>query len=210
MKDDFAPYLLATPLIEAGHPEIEAKAEALTKGETDSAGIARRIFYFIRDEIRYAFSMRYTENSFRASTVLKARRGFCTMKTILFCALARNRGIPAGIHFYDIVDHRLSERFYELLRTNVFHHHGVAELFLNGRWVQLDATLDRHLSEKDGLSLVEFSSGGDCLLPPMTSDGRQHVEYIEDYGRVSDVSVGEIRSWFQEGYPHLYHKHGLR
>ena len=210
MVDKLQPYLVSTSLIESGHPEIEAMAVSLCEGLKNPTKIAERIFSFIRDDVRYAFSMRYTEDSFRASTILRARRGFCTMKTILFCALARNRGIPAGIHFYDIVDHRLSERFYNLLRTNVFYHHGIVELYLDGRWIQFDATLDRSLSEKDGLQLVEFSTDGDCLLPEKTPDGRNHVEYIKDFGCVSDVSVDEIRYWFEEGYPHLYEKHNSR
>ena len=200
-------YLQPTRLIDSTHPDVAAKAESLRAGAGSAEETVRHLFYFIRDEVRYAFRVKYREEAFFASNILKKRFGFCTQKAILFCALARSCGIPAGIHFYDIVDHTLSDKFVEVLQTNVLYHHGIAVLHLNGAWRQYDATLDIHLVKSKGLQPVEFAADTDCLMEAETPAGGKHVEYIRDYGMVADVSTEDIKAWFREGYPHLFERH---
>jgi len=205
MNESFEKFLAPTPLIEADHPAIWAKAETLMEGAVGPAEKARCLFDFVRDEVGYVFRAPVREaRAFRASEILRVRRGYCTQKAILFCALARSCRIPAGICFYDIVDHTLSERVVRLLRTRTLVHHGVAALHLNGVWRVFDATLDRRLVEQNNLIPVEFDPEQDCLMHPETRDGRKHVEYVEDYGLVADVSFEELMGWFKEGYPHLF------
>ena len=196
-------FLKPTELINSDHPVIQAKAIELTTGLKSTEEKARRLFYFIRDEIRYVFRAGQKAEEYPASQVLKRQRGFCTQKAILFCALARSCGIPAGIHFYDIVDYTLPAEFINLLRTNVLYRHGIVALNFNGKWLQYDATLDIALVNRNNLIPVDFSPQRDCLMPAATRTGNKHIEYIRDYGLYSDISYSEIRSWFEQFYPHL-------
>ncbi len=196
-------FLEPTPLIDSNHPAIVAYSKSLIQTLSSPEQIARHLFYFIRDEIRYEFRLKYTPAEYRASHILKVGRGFCTQKAILFCALARSCGIPAGIHFYDIIDHSLSDYFAKMLRTRTLFHHGIVALHLNNTWFKYDATLDTYLSNRKNYSLVEFYPDRDCLLPAKTDTGEKHIEYMTDYGLVSDVSFENVMKWMRAGYPHL-------
>lgn len=196
-------YLAPTKLINSLHPEIIQKAGELTVGTISTEEKARRIFYFIRDEVRYVFRAQFEEEKYFASQILKNVRGFCTQKAILFCALARSCGIAAGIYFYDIVDFSLPQNFVNLLKTRTLYRHGIAVLFINGKWIKYDATLDSALTGSNNLHPVEFSPVQDCLMNPKTRTGARHIDYIKDYGLYSDVTFEEIVSWFKQNYPHL-------
>ncbi len=196
-------FLESTELIDWENEFIKEKASELRAGASNAEEIAERIFYFIRDEIRYAFRVPRESGHFKASTILQTKMGFCTLKAILFCALARNCGIPAGIYFFDIVDYSLPEKFVQLLRTRTMYRHGVPTLLLNGAWRKLDATLDSQLVQKNGVMPVEFSADRDCLMSPKTKDGEKHIDYIVEYGLYADVSYNLIAHWFGLYYSHL-------
>lgn len=200
-------FLKPTLFIESTHPDIISAAAKITSMAKTDVEKAEKIFYFMRDEIRYEFRAKFHEEQYHASYIVKDKKGFCTQKAILFCALARSVGIPAGIYFYDIVDHSLPEHTIQFMRTRTLYHHGIAALFLNNRWCQLDATLDSRLVKRNNLYPVEFQPDQDCLMRPDTPDGRRHIEYIKDYGMVNDVTFNEIASWFMRGYPHLVEKY---
>lgn len=204
MDASFEKFLSPTPFIESDHPAVVEKAAALTETTLTVDEKARRVFYFVRDAIRYVFKAELREEPYRASEILKAGQGFCTQKAILFCAMARSCGIPAGIHFYDIVDHTLPRYIVDLLKTRSLYHHGVAALYLNGAWRVYDATLDIGLAEEKRIFPVEFHPDRDCLMLQTTPDGRKHIDYVEDYGLAADVSFEELMSWFRSGYPHLF------
>ncbi len=85
----------------------------------------------------------------------------------------------------------------------MLYRHGIVALNFNGKWLQYDATLDIALVNRNNLIPVDFSPQQDCLLHATTRTGSKHIEYIHDYGLYSDISYSEIRSWFEQFYPHL-------
>jgi len=196
-------YLAATQLIDCSHLEIVKKKNELTQVTDTPEEKARKLFYFIRDEIRYVFHADRDEHFYHASAILEKGRGFCTQKSILFCALARACNIPAGIHFYDIDDYTLPKNFVALLRTKRLYRHGIVSPYLNGKWNKYDATLDIKLVNRNNLIPVEFFPDRDCFMRDKTQSGDKHIEYVKNYGLVSDVSFNEIRSWFKMYYGHL-------
>ncbi len=196
-------YLKPTKLINYNHPEIIQKANELTVDFEKQEEKAQALFCFIRDEIRYVFHADREKEFYKASSILEKGRGFCTQKSILFCALARACNIPAGIHFYDIDDFTLPPNFVDLLRTKTLYRHGIVSLYLNGKWNKYDATLDIKLVNRNKLIPVEFFPDRDCFMQDKTQSGEKHIEYVNDYGLVADVSYEEIRSWFKKHYAHL-------
>lgn len=196
-------FLMPTKLIQSDHPKIVSKTRELTGAYKSEIEKVRAIFNFIRDRILYDFQVKLYEEEYTASSILKEGKGFCTQKAILFCALARCAGIPAGIQFYDIVDHTLPDRIFSLLQTRKLVRHGIGALYLKDVWRRYDATLERELVQRKELVLVEFSPDKDCLMSEFTLRKTKHIEYIKDFGLSADVSYSEIMNWFIQGYPHL-------
>ena len=197
-------FLSETETIDFGNETIQQWKSDQIGSERNEIKIAEKIFYFMRDEIRYAFRVPNNPDEFRASSILRARLGFCTQKAILFCALARACSIPAGIYFFDIIDHSLPDKFEQLLRTRTMYRHGVPTLFLNGKWIKLDATLDSTLLKKNDLTSVEFSHERDCLMSEFARNGKRHINYVAQYGLYADVSFDLVFHWFSLYYEHLF------
>lgn len=200
-------FLVPTRLIDSDHPEIVAQASSLTNGSQTIAEKAGKIFYFVRDEIRYEFKAKPFEFQYLASFILNDRKGFCTQKAILFCALARACGIPAGVYFFDIIDHALPKRMVALMRTNYLYHHGITALRLNNDWRLYDATLQIDLVRQQQFIPVDFAPDRDCLFQPRTLTGASHIEYIHAHGLQADVDHAEIIHWLSLAYPHLTAKY---
>lgn len=196
-------FLKPTSLINSDHPDIISKAGELTKTFSKVEDKARALFYFIRDKIPYVFRAQKEEDAYRASSILKTGKGFCTQKGILFCALARSAGIPAGIHFYDIRDNTLRKEVASFLRTKILFHHGITALYLEDKWYQFDATLDTELAERKKIRPVEFHPDQDCLMTNPDPNSPPLIDYFKDYGMVPDVTFKEMLHWLQMGYPHL-------
>ena len=96
-------YLLPTDVLDSDHPDILQFVEHVLDGTTDPVEQARRLFYAVRDQIaydvRYPF---YLREHYRASNVLKWKRGYCVPKACLLCAAGRACGIPSRLSFADI------------------------------------------------------------------------------------------------------------
>ena len=200
---DIRIFLQPTKLINSQHPSIIDKTNEIINGSKSEEEKARRIFSFIRDEIRYFFRAYLEERKYYASQILKEGGGFCTQKAILFCAIARCCGIPAGIYFYDIIDHTLPENIGKILKTNILYHHAVSTIFISGKWIKYDATLDINLVKKNNLYAVNFFQDRDCLMFEKTRTGNKHIEYIKQYGLYSDISFSQISRWLLKHYSHL-------
>jgi len=202
MDQNLEKYLKPTDLMDWEHPVIQEKAAQLFFHKDSPVQKAEPLFDFIR-EIPYAFHISFSAEDYKASAILKANRGFCTQKAILFCTLARCAGIPAGIHFYDIVDYTLADHFTQFLKTNTLVYHGITSLYLNGKWLQYDATIDTRLAARKGMRPVVFSRDKDCLNPPYGLNNQPNIEYIKDRGLYADVTFSDLQNWYKKNYSHL-------
>ena len=206
-KVTISDFLISTNLINFNHTEIVRMAKSITRGLNLEADKARAIFYFVRDQISYVFRAEFHEEAYQASSVLGRGMGFCTQKAILFCALARCCGFPAGLYFYDIIDFTLPDYIVNLLKTCKLYFHGITALYMGGEWYQYDATLNQDLVQKKSLRPVEFCKNNNCLMHSKTIDGKKHIEYINDHGLYSDVNIHQIQQWLSQCYPHLYQEY---
>jgi len=186
--------LKPTFFIDSDAESVKEKALELTEGVKGEKEKAKRIFYFVRDEIKYnALSPRSSPETFRASYVLSEREGYCVQKAVLLVALSRATGIPARLRFAEIRNHFMPPDFLELRGTNVFPYHGYTDLYLTGTWIKATPTYDLRTCQKAGLIPVDFDGEHDAILPLYTRDGRPNIEYVKDRGPYRDLPFGKIQ-----------------
>jgi transglutaminase-like putative cysteine protease len=187
-------YLDHTSFIDCDHLSIKNKAKELTASKGDAKDKAIRLFYFVKDEIRYnIYAPRSTDDCFKASHVLESKEGYCVQKAVLLVALARAAGIRARLRFAEIRAHLTSPEIIEQRGSNVFLYHGLADLHLNGRWVKATPTYDFDYCKKMRIAPIRFDGERDAMLPAFTEDGRRNVEYIGDRGFFADLPIDEIK-----------------
>lgn len=197
-------YLRSGKFIDSDHPSVIAFAERVAQGANEPATTAVKLYYAVRDRIRYDPYVPYDEpDSYRASAVLARGRGYCVGKAALLAAAARARGIPARIAFADVRNHLATPRLLELIGTDLFIFHGIAELWLGGRWVKATPTFNVSLCQKFQILPLEFDGRSDAILHPFDRTGRRHMEYVNQRGSYSDVPVETIMPAMLETYPRL-------
>jgi transglutaminase-like putative cysteine protease len=204
-------YLSAGRFIDSGAPDIIRFAQATTGDETRELDKVLALFHAVRDGIVYDPYVDMADSAnFRASTVLKAGRGFCVGKAALLAASARAIGIPARVGYADVRNHMTSARLYEYLKTDLFLWHSYADLYLDGKWVKATPAFNLTLCERAGLKPLEFDGRNDSLFHPFDRAGRRHMEYVNDRGTFDDVPIEAIQADFRTAYPMLMGSRGLK
>lgn len=173
-------FLAPTPVIDSDHPATVAKASELVRGiEGDASDTdvqrqrALAVYRFVRDEVRFGFEPAFYE--MKASSVLRARRGYCNTKSTLFVALLRAAGVPARPVFVDL-DARLLSGV--ISPGTVYVDHSYTEVWLDGRWVAVDSYItDPAFFERAQARLSE--TGGDLGFGV-------HARGVNDWDGVSD------------------------
>ncbi len=198
-REDLSVFLTPTFTIESAHETIVECAHNVTDTCKSDAEKAVKLFYFVRDSIRYnLFMISVFEEDFKASRILEWGKGYCVQKAVLLTALARAAGIPARMAFAQIRNHRVPEHIVQKMGSNIFPRHGYNQFFLNGRWISAAATFDKGLCEKNGLPTVEFDGTSDAILPEKDLQGRPYIEYLEKFGAYDDLPFEWIASIISE------------
>lgn len=104
--------------------------ELFAKGMTDIEKVMTA-YEFVRDEIKHSFDINADVVTAKASDVLKYKTGICHAKANLLAALLRSEGIPTGFCFQRLTLIDDDSKGYCL--------HGLNAVFLDGRWIRLDA-----------------------------------------------------------------------
>lgn len=84
-------------LADDDHPLVRETAERLIRGEEAPRRRLEKLFYYVRDEIRFGFPM--DGDLVKASDTIGLGMGQCNTKGALFLALCRASGIPGRMHF---------------------------------------------------------------------------------------------------------------
>jgi len=199
--NDIERYLRSSPTIDSDNDSIKQKAVALTKSEQTAADKAKRLFYWVRDIIKYnpLVPLEIFED-YRASKTLKRGEGFCVEKAAVLAALARAVGIPARLHLADIRNYLVSERLCEVMGTNLFSYHGYTELYISGKWVKATSAFDLKMCQANRIVPVEFDGKNDAIFHSHNLDGQLHIEYVADHGCRVDVPVDEIIAAWEQHY----------
>ncbi len=207
---DFEIYLRPTYFIDYDHPDIVAFAKEKCINLNDKTEQAISLFYAVRDGVRYdPYSIEMNPASFKASSTLKRKTGYCVAKAILLASLARVMGIPSRLGFADVRNHLTTERLKEMMKTDIFVFHGYTELYLDGRWVKATPTFNNDLCVKFGVSPLEFDGGTDCMLHEFDEKGQKHMEYLKDHGQFDDLPVEKMLISMKEAYP-IFFQDGIQ
>ncbi len=194
-------YLEATDIIDCNHPDVRNFAAEQSTGAKGGVDQAVRLYYAVRDGIRYdPYYPFYKPEHYRASNVLKIRRGFCIPKLSLLCAAARACGIPARAGFATVRNHLATRQLLEFIGSDIFTFHGYAEFYLEGRWVKATPAFNKELCERHGVPPLEFNGREDSMFQPCNSEGRKFMEYLEFHGTFADIPVDKIVRAFENAY----------
>jgi len=191
-------YLTATAIIDSNHASIVGLVNELTADcEADPMRRAMRLYYYVRDAIRYdPYAPFYLPEHYRASNVLRAGRGYCVSKATLLCALARAAGIPARIGFATVKNHLATRQLIEHMGSDLFVCHGFTDLYLEDKWVKATPAFNRELCELFGVPPLAFDGTADAVMQAYNSQQKPFMEYLEYTGTYGDVPVQHIlREW---------------
>jgi len=203
---DFEVYLRPTQYIDCDQPDVAAYARKAVGDERDEIAKALKLYYAVRDDIRYdPYSIDLTPEHFKASACLRRGYGFCVTKAILLAAVGRAVGLPTRLGFADVRNHLCTKRLRELMGdSDIFIYHGFTEFHLGGKWVKATPAFNLALCEKFRVLPLEFDGRNDSVFHPFDADGRRHMEYVRDRGASADVPFDDIRRDFLEYYPIIY------
>ena len=201
MSDTPTPqHLQATPLIDAGHPDVQAFAREHAQGAGERAR-AVALVHAVRDGFRYdPYRIDLSPAGMRASTVLANGYGWCVPKAALLAAAARAAGIPARLGFADVRNHLSTERIRQSMQTDLFIWHGYTDLWLGGRWVKATPAFNIELCERFGLLPLEFDGRTDSLYHPYDRAGQRHMEYVHQRGTFDDLPLDAMVQDFARVY----------
>ena len=196
-------YLQSTRFLDADSEAVRGFAQRVAGAETSDIGRALKLFYAVRDGIRYdPFAMRLAPGIYVASHVLAAKSAYCIPKAILLAAAARALGIPCAIGLSDVVNHLTTEKLKALMGgTTYFMHHGYAVLYLEGQWVKAAPAFNIELCTRFGVSPTEFDGRADAIFQPYDTQQRRHMEYVKDHGAWSDFPYDKVEADFSAFYP---------
>lgn len=188
--------------VDSDHPAVIAYARREAAGLSDPREIAVRLYYAIRDGIRYdPYTIDPDEAGLTASRCLGVGYGFCVTKAAALAAVLRVHEIPARLGFADVRNHLTSPRLRATLGTDLFVFHGYTEIMLAGRWVKATPAFNLSLCQRAGTHPLEFDGSEDSVLHPFDTEGRRHMEYVRDRGTFADVPREAMLTAWREVYP---------
>jgi transglutaminase-like putative cysteine protease len=115
----------------------------------------------------------FTQAFATAAEVARSREGDCTEHAVYLAALARARGIPA----------RVAVGLVYITSAQAFGYHMWTEVWIDGRWIPVDATLGQGGIGAGHLKLADSNLAGatayGSFLPVVQVIGRIQVAVIE-------------------------------
>ena len=195
--------LAPTRFIDSDSDAVRAWASRAVAGAASApVAIAERLFYAVRDGIRYdPYRVSRDPAAYRASAVAACDANWCVPKSVLLAACARAQGIPARLGFADVRNHLSSDKLSERMGTDLFAWHGYAELWLGERWVKLSTAFNIELCERFGVRALAFDPEAGALMHPYDQQGHRHMEYVRERGSFDDLPLDAIFATFDEIYP---------
>ena len=195
-------YLCPTPTIDFESKELVEFVEQNSSANSSRFEQVISLYYAVRDQIRYdPYTVSPDLSDYSASHTLKAGRGWCVTKSILYAACCRAVGIPARLGYADVRNHLSTSNLRRILGTDVFYWHGYTDVYLNQTWVKATTAFNISLCEKFRLKPLEFNGLEDSIYHPFDLDGQQHMEYLKYHGEFPDIPFDQMMNDFDRFYP---------
>ncbi len=200
-SSDLDAYLAPGEFIDSDAPEITEYAQWAAAGASSDLDRALKLYYAVRDDIRYdPYGFDTTRKGFRASQCLALKRGFCITKAALLAACARAVGLPARVGYGDVRNHLATKKLLEIMGTDLFVFHGYTQLLIDGDWVKATPAFNKALCDRFGVKPLEFDGKTDSLFHEFDVDGRKHMEYVNERGEFADVPFDTIMNVWSDTY----------
>ena len=167
---------------------IASVVKTITEGTVTDEEKMQKIFYFVRDEIKFGWI--YPQD-IPAEEVLKNRKGVCMQKTNLLVAMAREAGLTARFHFMYVNKMALKDFLPDYAYKNWVDPfpHTFPEIYLNGKWVSMEATFDQELHEiciQKKINFSRYDTIVDNISIEFSSEGvKGHQQYVHADGNES-------------------------
>lgn len=171
--DSIDEYLMVSKYINWDNENILAKANELKQKCVDEIALIKRIYEFVRDEIKHSWDVQEKRVTKSASEVLEQGVGVCWAKANLLAALLRACEIPAGICYQRLTLDDGPE--------NGFCIHALNAVYIKSldRWIRLDAR-----GNKEGVD-AQFDLEKERLAFPVRKDCGE-VDYRIIYANPSN------------------------
>jgi len=167
-EDDLKP----NNLIQSDDRRIVELAGNVAPGEKDPWKVALALESYVDN---YMKETNFSVAMATAAEVAQTRRGDCTEHAVLLAALCRARGIPARV--------AVGLVYFERKGAGAFAYHMWTEVWINDRWIPIDATLGKGGIGAAHLTLSEsnLKDGGSlaALLPVLQVIGDLKLEILE-------------------------------
>lgn len=127
--------LKSSTFVQSQDEKIVAKAREIVGSTTDAAEAADKLAEWVRRSMKADAATSLSVGYGSASEVLRTLKGDCTEHSVLLAALCRAVGIPARTAMGEIY----ADEF--LGRKQILGGHQWTQVYLGGKWIDLDATL---------------------------------------------------------------------
>ncbi|WP_370087872.1 transglutaminase family protein [Ekhidna sp.] len=199
MKENTA----STYFFDYGHPLIQDLISEFAPLQSDQEK-AIGLYLKVRDGWRYnPYDIRFRKEALKASSIVQKKHGHCIDKAILYIAGLRALGIPAKLHLAKVKNHIAVERLTEKFGTNELTPHGMVDVFLNNKWVKATPAFNQELCRLTGVEPLEFDGTSDSIFQEFNNEGKEFMEYLDDYGSFEDMPFEFIQKNMEENYPNL-------
>ena len=205
MPTQLAQYLQPGPTVQSSDDTVVAFTRRVIGSETDLIKQIQRLFYAVRDEIRYdPYQMDLSTDGLSATRTLENGYGWSVSKAILLAAAYRSVGIPASLGYADVKNHLSTEKLRQRMQSDIFYWHGYTSIHVDNRWIKTTPAFNIELCEKFKLKPLDFNGFEDSIYHPFDLEGNQHMEYLNNRGDYIEPPIDEIRATFQSEYAGLF------
>lgn len=172
-KVEVAPeFLQPTRYLQSDHERVIEHARQAAGEETDPWKVAVRLERYVHDKLT---KKNFSTALASAAEVAESLEGDCTEHACLLAAMARAREIPS----------RIVVGLVYVRRLEAFGGHMWTEVFINGEWIPLDATLAQggigaaHLRMADSSFADDGPTPVTSFIPLLTALGKMQIEVQE-------------------------------
>jgi len=195
--------LSPTGFFDFEHSLVQEFIQRVVGDVTDPVQAAVRLYYAVRDDIRYdMYGVTLEPQRFKASDVLERGAAFCIPKASLLVAALRGAGVPAVVGTSDVVNHFTTPKMEASMGgKTIFLHHGYAVMLLEGKWVKAVPAFNKELCAKMGVAPTEFDGRSDAILQEFDAEKNVRMTYLKDHGYWTDLPFERISCDFKAYYP---------